>query len=76
MSGPGLGYLYMMHFVFTLPNAPVYHEFKGFNENLPMECPTSDLKIYENGTIKVSTDPGLGVIIDPDFVHKQEVVSI
>ncbi len=75
MSGTGLGYLYMMHLVSTLPNAAAFHEFKGFNENLPMECPTSDLKIDNNGTIKVPTGPGLGVIIDPDFVKKHEIVS-
>ncbi len=76
MSGTGLGYLYMMHFVSTLPNAAEFHEFKGFNEDLPMECPTSDLRIDENGTIKVPTGPGLGVSIDPDFVNKHEVVTI
>ena len=76
MSGTGLGYLYMMHFVSTLPNAAAFHEFKGFNEDLPMECPTSDLRIDENGTIKVPTGPGLGVIIDPDFVKKHDVVKL
>lgn len=75
MSGTGLGYLYMMHFVSVLPNAAPFHEFKGYNENLPMECPTSDLKIDDNGTIKVPTGPGLGVIIDPDFIKKHEVLK-
>lgn len=76
MSGRGLGYLYMMHFVSVLPNAAPFHEFKGFNDNIPMECPTSDLKIDENGTIKVPTGPGLGVIIDPDFIRKHKIVKI
>lgn len=76
MSGVGLGYLYMMHFVSILPNAADFHEFKGFNENLPMECPTSDLKINEHGSIKVPTGPGLGVIIDPDFINKHDTVFI
>lgn len=76
MSGTGLGYSYMMHLVSTLSNAAEFHEFNGFNEGLPMVFPTSDLKIDENETIKVPTGPGLGVIIDPDFINKHEVVSI
>lgn len=76
MSGTGLGYLYMMHYVSVLPNAAAFHEFKGFNEDLPMECPTSDLRIDDNGTIKVPTGPGLGVIIDPDFIKKHEEVTL
>jgi L-alanine-DL-glutamate epimerase-like enolase superfamily enzyme len=75
MSGPGLGYLYMMHFVSVLPNAASFHEFKGFNQRFEMECPTSSLTIDENGTIKVPTGPGLGVIIDPDFIKKHQIVK-
>ncbi len=76
MSGRGLGYLYMMHFVSALPNAAPFHEFKGLNEDLPMECPTSDLAIDKSGTIKVPTGPGLGVVIDPDFIAKHKVVTV
>lgn len=75
MSGPGLGYLYMMHFVSALPNPAPFHEFKGFNQRFEMECPTSSLTIDENGTIKVPTGPGLGVTIDPGFIAKHEVVK-
>ena len=75
MSGRGLGYLYMMHFVSVLPNAASFHEFKGFSQRFEMECPTSSLEIYENGTIKVPTGSGLGVIIDPDFIKKHEIVK-
>ena len=73
ISGSGLGYLYMMHFVSALPNAGPYHEFKGFNEEIPLECPTSDLASHD-GTVKVPTGPGLGVLIDPDYVAKHTVV--
>lgn len=73
ISGSGLGYLYMMHFVSTVPNAGPYHEFKGFNQELPMECPTSSLD-SEDGMIKVPTGPGLGVEIDPDFIRKHKLV--
>jgi L-alanine-DL-glutamate epimerase-like enolase superfamily enzyme len=74
ISGSGLGFLYMMHFVSALPNAGPYHEFKGFNEELPMECPTSDLQSHD-GVVTVPTGPGLGVIIDPDHVKNYEVVK-
>ena len=75
ISGSGLGYLYMMHFVSALENAGPYHEFKGFNDKLPISCPTSDLKIKE-GKVKVPTGPGLGVIIDPDYIAKHEEVKV
>jgi L-alanine-DL-glutamate epimerase-like enolase superfamily enzyme len=75
MSGHGLGYLYMMHFVSVLPNAAPFHEFKGFNQRFEMECPTSSLTIDANGTIKVPTGPGLGIIIDPDFIKKHQIVK-
>ena len=74
ISGSGLGFLYMMHFVSVLPNAGAYHEFKGFNVHLPFECPTSDLKIVD-GKIKVPTGPGLGIIIDPDHIKNYSVVN-
>jgi len=73
MSGGGLGYLYMMHFVSALPNAMAHHEFKGLGTHVPFECPTSPLKVVD-GRIKVPTGSGLGVEIDPAFVAKHEVV--
>ena len=69
----GMGYLYMMHFVSTLPNAGAYHEFKGDNKELPLECKTSTLLIA-NGFIKVPTGPGSGVIVDQDYLKKYTVV--
>ena len=38
MSGGGLGFLYMMHFVSALPNACPHHEFKGFATKVQFEC--------------------------------------
>ena len=73
ISGSGLGYLYMMHFVSAVPNAGPYHEFKGFNSNIPLECPTVDLT-SKGGIIEVPTGPGSGVIIDPEFVAKHQLV--
>jgi len=74
ISGSGLGYLYMMHFVSAVPNAGPYHEFKGFNNALPLESPTSSLTSNE-GTVKVPTAPGLGVTIDPAFIDKHKLVE-
>jgi L-alanine-DL-glutamate epimerase-like enolase superfamily enzyme len=74
MSGGGLGYLYMMHFVSALPNACPHHEFKGFRTNVQFECKTSALSVV-NGTIKVPTGPGLGVDIDADYIKKHQPVK-
>lgn len=75
ISGSGLGYLYMMHFVSAIPNAGPYHEFKGLNKSLPLECASSDLKSHE-GLVLVPTGPGLGITIDPGYIRKHELVKI
>jgi L-alanine-DL-glutamate epimerase-like enolase superfamily enzyme len=74
ISGSGLGYLYMMHFVSALPNAGPYHEFKGFNNELPLNCPTSDLNSH-GGIVKVPSGPGLGVEIDPAYISRHRLVK-
>ncbi|MBN1997654.1 mandelate racemase/muconate lactonizing enzyme family protein [candidate division KSB1 bacterium] len=74
ISGSGLGYLYMMHFVSAIPNAGPYHEFKGFNTAIPFECSTSTLT-SENGVVTVPTGPGLGVEIEPGFIKKHKSVG-
>ena len=74
ISGSGLGYLYMMHFVSAVPNAGPYHEFKGFNKEIPLESPTSSLS-SEGGIVKVPTGPGLGVIIDPVYIEQHQRVE-
>ena len=73
MSGGGLGFLYMMHFVSALPNAMPHHEFKGLGTSVQFECKTSPLKVVD-GKLKVPTAPGLGVDIDATYVSKHEVV--
>jgi L-alanine-DL-glutamate epimerase-like enolase superfamily enzyme len=73
MSGGGLGYLYMIHFVSALPNASAHHEFKGLRTHVPFECKTSPLQVVD-GKIKVPTGPGSGVDIDPDFIKKHKIV--
>ncbi len=74
MSGGGLGYLYMIHFVSALSNASAHHEFKGLRTHVQFECPTSTLQV-EDGKIKVPTGPGLGIDFDPDFVAKHEPLT-
>jgi L-alanine-DL-glutamate epimerase-like enolase superfamily enzyme len=70
----GLGYLYMIHLVSAIPNAGPFHEFKGLNEEVPLECKTSSLKT-ENGVVTVPTGPGSGIDIDPAFVRKHTLVK-
>jgi L-alanine-DL-glutamate epimerase-like enolase superfamily enzyme len=74
MSGGGLGFLYMMHFVSALPNAMPHHEFKGLGTSVQFACKTSPLKVID-GKIKVPTGPGLGVEIDPGYVGKHQLVT-
>jgi L-alanine-DL-glutamate epimerase-like enolase superfamily enzyme len=74
ISGSGLGYLYMMHFVSAIPNAGPYHEFKGFNEDLPFTCSTSSLSSNE-GVVKVPSGAGFGINIDPIYISKHQVVK-
>ena len=74
ISGSGLGYLYMMHFVSAIPNAGPFHEFKGFNKEIPLVCSTSDLKSH-SGTVTVPSGPGLGVEVDANFISKHKIVK-
>ncbi|HEX5282853.1 MAG TPA: mandelate racemase/muconate lactonizing enzyme family protein [Bryocella sp.] len=75
ISSTGLGYVYMMHFVSSIPNSGPFHEFKEFNNVLPYHCATSSLRSDENGVIKVPTGPGFGVDIDPGFLARCTVIS-
>ncbi len=72
MSGGGLGYLDVVQFAAFTPNIGPFMEFKG-NATIPVSCPTSSLKC-ENGSVRVPTGPGFGVMVDPDFVRQAEVV--
>jgi L-alanine-DL-glutamate epimerase-like enolase superfamily enzyme len=74
ISGSGLGYLYMMQFVSAIPNPGPFHEFKGFNKEIPLECKTSELNSFE-GIVTVPTGSGSGIEIDPVFISKHEVVK-
>jgi len=73
MTGGGLGFIYMIHFVSSLPNALPYHEFKGLKTDVVFECRSSSLKV-EDGMLQVPTDPGSGVDIDTDFIARHQVI--
>jgi len=73
MSGGGLGFLYNALFVSAVPNSIPHTEFKNFQTNVPYECPTAEMKIV-NGKMKAPTGPGMGAVIDPDFIAKLQVV--
>lgn len=75
ISNSGLGYLYMMHFVSALPNAGPYHEFKGSDTGIPVDCPTSSLE-SEGGKVKVPGGPGLGLTIDPDYLAMHKPMEV
>jgi L-alanine-DL-glutamate epimerase-like enolase superfamily enzyme len=64
----------MMHFVSAIPNAGPFHEFKGFNNELPFECKTSSIS-SNDGVVKVPSGPGMGIDIDPGYIAKHEVVK-
>lgn len=74
MSGGGLGYLYVAHFASCVPNAGPFQEFKGTDNTLPVSSDTSPLTCV-GGMLKVPSSPGLGVVIDPAYVARADVVS-
>ena len=73
MSGGGLGFLYNNIFVSAIPNADKHHEFKSLSTSVVYECPTAPPKV-ENGKMKAPTGPGMGVVLDPEFVEKHQPV--
>jgi L-alanine-DL-glutamate epimerase-like enolase superfamily enzyme len=74
ISGTGLGYIYMMHFVSAIPNAGPYHEYKGLSTEVPFTCETSSLK-PEDGILHLPKGVGSGVEIDPDFIDKHDTLK-
>jgi L-alanine-DL-glutamate epimerase-like enolase superfamily enzyme len=74
MSGSGLGYLDVAHFVSCIPNPAPFHEFKG-NTNIPVTSATSSLQC-EGGMVRVPSGPGFGVTIDPAFIREARRVAV
>lgn len=73
MSGSGLGYLDVAHFVSCIPNPVAFHEFKG-DTDIPVSSDTSSLKV-KDGKLRVPTGPGFGITIDPKFLERAKVVT-
>lgn len=77
----GLGYLYMLHFVSACENPYKYQEFDTFStrdangNQIPIEYSSGDPIISYDGVLKVPTGPGLGIVIDPDYVKTHNVVK-
>ncbi len=79
MSTGGLGWLYNIHFVSACPNAGEFHEFKlfatrdGNGTHIPLESKTEAFSC-KDGVVKVPTGPGLGIVIDPDYIKTHQVI--
>jgi L-alanine-DL-glutamate epimerase-like enolase superfamily enzyme len=73
MSGSGLGYLDVAHFVSCIPNPAPYHEFKG-DTDIPLSGSGASAKVV-NGMVQVPSGPGFGVTIDPEFVREARRVT-
>lgn len=73
MSGSGLGYVDVLHFVSCIPNPGPHHEFKGTTK-LPVESETSSLK-PQKGVIRVPSGPGFGYTLDPAWVRRAKPVK-
>jgi L-alanine-DL-glutamate epimerase-like enolase superfamily enzyme len=74
MSGSGVGYVNVLHFASFTPNVGPHQEFKG-ETSLPCLCETSSLKC-EQGTVRCPSGPGMGVLIDPEFVRAAHRVTL
>ncbi len=73
MSGSGLGFLDVLHFVSCLPNPSDFHEFKG-DTDIPIRCATSSLKCV-NGVMSVPTGHGFGIEVEPSYLNASTVVK-
>ena len=81
ISGGGLGYVYMLQMVSVCPAAAKYHEFKMFQTSdangtlIPVESKAEKFESV-NGIIKVPSGPGMGIIIDPDYIRTHKVLQV
>lgn len=79
LSEGGLGYLYLFHLTSACANADRFHEFKMFETKdangtiIPIQRKTEPFKSVE-GVIKVPTGSGLGIVIDPDYIKRRNIV--
>jgi L-alanine-DL-glutamate epimerase-like enolase superfamily enzyme len=73
ISGNGLGFLYMAHFVASIPNAGAFQEYKSFDGKIPLEAPAQALRPVD-GRLLCPTGPGFGIELDPVWLAAAKVV--
>ncbi len=73
LSGNGLGFLYMLHFVACIPNAGPFQEFKSFDGKIPLEAPAQTLAPVA-GRLLCPPGPGFGVTLDPKWLAAAKIV--
>jgi L-alanine-DL-glutamate epimerase-like enolase superfamily enzyme len=73
ISGTGLGWIYMLHFVACIPNAGAFQEFKSFDGKIPLEAPASCLQPAQ-GRLVSPPGPGFGVELDPAWLARAQTV--
>lgn len=80
ISAGGLGYVYMLQMVSVCPAAYDFHEFKMFETKdsngtlMPVESKAEKFESI-NGTIRVPSGSGMGVVIDPDYIRTHRPVE-
>jgi L-alanine-DL-glutamate epimerase-like enolase superfamily enzyme len=67
LSGTGLGFLYMLHFVACIPNAGPFQEYKSFDGKIPLDAPAQTLKPVA-GRLLCPAGPGFGIELDPKWL--------
>jgi L-alanine-DL-glutamate epimerase-like enolase superfamily enzyme len=75
MSGGGLGFLYNVQLLSSVPNAGEHHEFKSFETHVQYECKTAPMKVVK-GKIRVPSGPGFGADFDPAWVGRHVPVTL
>ncbi|MDI1248434.1 MAG: mandelate racemase/muconate lactonizing enzyme family protein [Lacunisphaera sp.] len=81
MSGGGLGYVYLMNFVPSCPNAERFHEFKMSETTdangtlVPIQSKGEPFTCVD-GILKAPTGTGLGLTIDPAYVRTHRPVAV
>jgi L-alanine-DL-glutamate epimerase-like enolase superfamily enzyme len=73
LSGNGLGFLYMLHFVCCIANAGPFQEYKSFDGRIPIDAPAGTRSALD-GRLLCPPGAGFGITLDPDWLARAEVV--
>lgn len=80
MSAGGLGYVYLMNIVPSIPNAERFHEFKMTETTdangtiVPIQSKAEPFTCVD-GILKAPTGSGLGLTIDPAYIRTHRPVA-